>query len=249
MTKPLTVVGHRGFRSRYPENTLVSFRKALEFGLATLEFDVHPTRDGHLVITHDHDLDRCSNGHGSVHDLTLDELRALDFGAWKAPEFAHTSIPTLDETLDVIYGARPHDAFALIELKEDDDGCTRLTLDACRRHGILDRCLILSFHYRQLQLLRRLEPTLLLQGFPDSYVPAPLGQPPETLVNKLCLWTRDATPEAVADLQRRGLAVDLYPVDTPDELERALATTCDSITTNCPDVICPLLDERNVPWH
>ena len=83
MVRSFQVVAHRGCRSLYPENTLEGFRKAISLGVDAVEFDVHPTRDGKLVITHDDTLERCSNGTGMVHDHTLAELKALDFGSWK----------------------------------------------------------------------------------------------------------------------------------------------------------------------
>ena len=80
MSRFFKVVGHRGMPSRYPENTLPSFKAAIEAGVDAIEFDVHPTCDGRLVVTHDDTLERCSNGSGPVHDRTLAELRKLDFG-------------------------------------------------------------------------------------------------------------------------------------------------------------------------
>ena len=103
MNKKFQVIGHRGIAASYPENTLISFEKAVEAGVDAIEFDVHTTRDGQLVITHDHTVERCSNGTGEVSSYTLNLLKALDFGKWKGPEFAGTRIPTLEETLDLIF--------------------------------------------------------------------------------------------------------------------------------------------------
>ena len=64
MLENFMIVGHRGFRSQYPENTIPSFIAAMDYGLDSLEFDVHPTKDGKLVVTHDHTVESCSNGKG-----------------------------------------------------------------------------------------------------------------------------------------------------------------------------------------
>lgn len=119
MPRFFKVVGHRGMRSRYPENTIPSFLAAIDAGVDALEFDVYPTSDRRLVITHDPNIDRCSNGSGPVVEHSFEELRALDFGSWKGPEFAGTRIPTLEETLDAITG-RSSTLEILIELKADD---------------------------------------------------------------------------------------------------------------------------------
>lgn len=136
MKKNVTVIGHRGIAAAYPENTLISFEKAVEAGVDAIEFDVHMTRDEQLVVTHDPTVNRCSNGTGDVNSYTLNQLKALDFGKWKSPEFAGTRIPTLDETLDAIHAKRP-ELFLLVELKDDREACTRMVLDVLRRQIFL----------------------------------------------------------------------------------------------------------------
>ena len=75
------VVGHRGAKALWPENTMLSFEKAIALGVDGIETDVHMTADGHLVLMHDLLLDRTTNGHGSVEEKTLAELRRLDAGS------------------------------------------------------------------------------------------------------------------------------------------------------------------------
>ena len=69
---------HRGFSGKYPENTMLAFRKALEAGADGIELDVQLTKDGQVVIIHDEKVDRTTNGTGNVRDYTLEELRKLD---------------------------------------------------------------------------------------------------------------------------------------------------------------------------
>ena len=104
--RPL-VLGHRGFAARYPENTLLSFRKALEAGADGVECDVQKTADGRFVVIHDASVERTSNGHGQVADLALESLRHLDFGGGER-------IPTLEEMLAVVSGT-----YLDLELKEE----------------------------------------------------------------------------------------------------------------------------------
>ena len=91
------VAAHRGWSEKYPENTMLAFRAAAELGVDQIELDVRCTADGELVVIHDATVDRTTNGHGAVADMTLSELRALDAGSWKGEEFAGANIPTLDE--------------------------------------------------------------------------------------------------------------------------------------------------------
>ncbi|MBQ9083995.1 MAG: hypothetical protein IJY28_10975 [Clostridia bacterium] len=139
------VAAHRGWRARYPENTMAAFRAALELGTDQIETDVRVTRDGALVLIHDDTVDRTTNGHGKVCELTLAELKALDAGNGER-------IPTLDELMELV---KDHPTITLdLELKEYPIGewattafavCDRVlaTVDA---YGFTDRCVINSWN-------------------------------------------------------------------------------------------------------
>ncbi len=93
---------HRGAMGTHPENTLAAFRAAVDAGAHMIEFDVQLTKDNKMVVIHDGTVDRTTDGTGKVSELTFDEIRNLDAGSWKSPEFAGEKIPTLDETLSVM---------------------------------------------------------------------------------------------------------------------------------------------------
>lgn len=76
--KNIMIVGHRGVRNLYPENTMVSFRAALALKLDLIEFDVHFSKDRHLAVCHDKDIDRTTNGSGLIRDMSLAQLRTFD---------------------------------------------------------------------------------------------------------------------------------------------------------------------------
>ncbi|MGR5108797.1 glycerophosphodiester phosphodiesterase family protein [Vibrio jasicida] len=110
------LIGHRGVAGKYPENTRVSIQAAIDMGLNWVEVDVQPTKDNVLVVCHDHTVNRCSNGKGRVDQMTLSELKALDFGRWFSDEFANESIITLSELLEL---AAENDLNLNIEVKVD----------------------------------------------------------------------------------------------------------------------------------
>jgi len=101
--KPL-IMGHRGFQTHYPENTLASFMAAVKAGVQYVELDVTLTRDGQVAVIHDDTVDRTTNGIGPVHRYTLDGLRKLDAGGWFHPRFSGEHIPALGEVLEKIAG-------------------------------------------------------------------------------------------------------------------------------------------------
>ncbi len=107
------LLAHRGLMADAPENTLPAFAAAIELGFS-IEVDVWQTRDGHLVVIHDPSVNRTTNGKGTVAQMTLSEIRALDAGRWFHPAFAGSRIPTLEEVFKLVKDRqRPHTIIAL----------------------------------------------------------------------------------------------------------------------------------------
>lgn len=119
----MKILGHRGASGSYPENTIISIRKAFEYGADGVEFDVQQTKDGELVVFHDWTLERTTNGHGNLKDYTLEELKELDAGSWFSEKFKNERIPTLKEIFDII----PKEKIINIEIKEEHSNLKRET--------------------------------------------------------------------------------------------------------------------------
>jgi glycerophosphoryl diester phosphodiesterase len=102
--RPL-IVAHRGLRAHVPEQTVASFQAAITHGAEMIEADAQLSRDGQLVLMHDVDVDRTTNGHGSVADLTWAELSSLDAGGWFDPMFSGLRIPRASELLELAQAA------------------------------------------------------------------------------------------------------------------------------------------------
>lgn len=139
------VAAHRGWRSKYPENTMEAFRAAIELGVDQIETDVRITKDGVLVLIHDDTVDRTTNGIGRVCDLTLAELKALDAGSG-------TQIPTLTELMELV---KNHPTLTLdLELKEYptagwEETAYRVCDDVLKtvdNYGFTHRCVINSWN-------------------------------------------------------------------------------------------------------
>jgi glycerophosphoryl diester phosphodiesterase len=96
------VIGHRGAAASAPENTLAGFRAAKALGAAWVEFDVRLTADGRCILLHDDAIDRTTDGSGLAAEMTLDEIAAFDAGSWFGPQFAGETVPTLEETIDLL---------------------------------------------------------------------------------------------------------------------------------------------------
>jgi glycerophosphoryl diester phosphodiesterase len=132
------VVGHRGAAGECPENTLLSFDRALEQGADALEFDIRVTADGTAVVIHDHTVDRTTNGTGAVAAYTLEELQRLDAGQGER-------VPTLAAVLER-YAATP----LIVEIKEEEAAAP--AAEILMRHGASERTVVGSFVHSALRL-------------------------------------------------------------------------------------------------
>lgn len=149
---PPLVIAHRGASGTCPENTLVSFRRAVELGSPMIELDVGLTRDDVVVVLHDDTLDRTTTGRGPLRAATFAEIEQLDAGAWFSPAFAGERVPTLAAVLEAV------PISINVELKSGpDDGLEARALEAVRAAGASDRVVWSSFDWARLERLRRLD--------------------------------------------------------------------------------------------
>jgi glycerophosphoryl diester phosphodiesterase len=140
------VIGHRGNRAHAPENTIPSLLEAVALGVDGVEFDLHVSRDGVLVLMHDDTLERTTNGRGPLALRTLAELHELDAGANFSPDGRRypwrgrgAQIPTFDSVIESL----PRDLPLIIELKTP--AAAPFLLDAVKRHALADRIIVAGF--------------------------------------------------------------------------------------------------------
>lgn len=141
----IVAVGHRGTKKFAPENTLAAHEVAFALGARAIEFDVRCTRDGEFVLIHDASVNRTTDGRGRVKDMTLDQIKALDAGIRKGPEFIGEPIPTLREALrnvkgrfvvDIDFKGGPENSAEILEdvLEEEGYSSGHLVTIFARRH-------------------------------------------------------------------------------------------------------------------
>jgi glycerophosphoryl diester phosphodiesterase len=233
--RPL-VLGHRGASAEAPENTLAAFRRAMALGADGVELDVWRCATGEIVVIHDEDTRRTCGESLAVPDAPRAALRALDAGAWKGEAFRGERIPLLSEALEALPGAvvnvelkartgRPDPGLAL--------GVARALADA--RAG--ERCIVSSFDFRLVRAFREAAPrvaTGLL--FEPSWhwrwrLPLARWRLAPSAVHpsrSLC------TPARLARWRAAGLAVNVWTVDRPEELEALARAGVSALIANAP---------------
>jgi glycerophosphoryl diester phosphodiesterase len=223
----LLVIGHRGARGHAPENTLLGLETGIRLGAAWLEFDVQLHPCGEVVLLHDLDLRRTTNGSGALVDCSFERLRSLDAGQGER-------IPTLGEALDRV-GQR---AGVNIEIKSA--GGTGAAVAAVLRPYIAagwppERMLVSSFHLPELLEFHRAVPAIpigvLLGGVPLDWAAcaSTLGAAAVNLSSEFC------DPRLVADARARGCKVYVYTVNEPAEARALRALGVDGVFTDYPD--------------
>ena len=240
------VVAHRGASADEPENTLRAFDAAVAAGADAVEFDVRMSADGHAVVVHDSGVDRTTDGHGLVRDLTLEELKRLRIRAGSQQQ---TEIPTLIETLSFLSGRVAID----VEIKNlpgepdhepDAELAVEATLRGLEGSGFVGAVLISSFNPRSIarsRALAREVPTGLL-----AVEAMPLEDALGLAAEGGHEWVLPAAPavlaageQLVARAGSAGLRLGTWIVDDPATAGRLATWGLDAIATNDPRTIVP----------
>lgn len=138
------IIAHRGAPTFAPENTLPAIQKAMEIGVHMIEIDLHQTKDNHIVILHDENVRKTTDGRGYVRDMTLAEIKELDAGSWFSDEFSGTRVPTLEE----VFAIMDDTTRLLLEIKKGSPyypDMEQRVIDLVYKYDFQDRVLMKSF--------------------------------------------------------------------------------------------------------
>jgi glycerophosphoryl diester phosphodiesterase len=236
------VVAHRGASADYPENTLESFRGAVEAGADAVELDIRLTADGIPVVMHDADVSRCTDGSGFVHDMELAELKKLDASAGRGPR---TEVPRLAEVLELVSGK----AGVNLEIKNipgepsydsPREATVRAALEEVEAASFSGSVLVSSFNWITIE--RSLE---LAPDTPTGFLTLAAIDPEAALVYARGAGHAFVLPHAVAlfhagerfvrKAHEAGLRVGTWTVDEPEALTRFFSWGVDAVATNDPE--------------
>ncbi|HYJ46685.1 MAG TPA: glycerophosphodiester phosphodiesterase family protein [Pyrinomonadaceae bacterium] len=250
--RPL-IIGHRGAAALAPENTVVSFERALRDGADGIEFDVRLARDGQPVVIHDATLRRTVLRKGRVADFSATELSAMCAGAWfngrrpslARPEYLEANIPTLGEIFET-FGAR--NTLLYVEMKCGSRDRAPLALAVARliqAFKVKDRAVVESFDLPSIAELKRIDSGIRTAALFDRKLsrPAPSSRrmielATECGAEEMALHRSLATRRRVEEVTERGLEVVVWTVDSPAWVSRAIKNGVRSLITNNPASLC-----------
>lgn len=240
----IEAIGHRGARFEAPENTIAGFRHAIALGLTTVEFDVHTTSDGHLVVIHDATVDRTTDGNGAVSQLTLAEIQTLDARSIHShwPEPVH--IPTLANVLETLRDMPNME----IEIKHDTasnlEHVVPAVIGELRKADRTRGVTITSFDPYAMELAQRLAPEIPRGFIGDWSNNVTWYLAKQFQVARAGINLRNATPEIVNRAKEAGYRTVAWPCNDEDSVRKVLACGFDEVCTDAPSVFAPMFGRR-----
>jgi glycerophosphoryl diester phosphodiesterase len=247
----VAVAAHRGGALLWPENSLLAFRNAVGLGADYLEFDVHLSKDGEVVVIHDPTLDRTTTGTGPVRERTLAELKTLrlkDRGGAVTGE----PIPTLDEVVVVAAGGKRR---MLLEIKPDErrqryPGIEEKVVAILDRRGMTSSTVVMAFERETWRRVRELRPDIVAGAL---YSPGTLRSMGSTLarefeaartagVSVIGLHQDLVDASIVTAARQNAMTLGVWTVNEPGALRRFIDLGAPIVITDRPDLAKQMVD-------
>jgi len=245
-------IAHRGGKGIFPENTLYAFEQALALGVQILEVDVWRTEDGHVVILHDRDVDRTTNGTGAITGKTLEAVQDLDAAYWFDKDQGYPlrdmgiTIPTLEEAFQRFPGAR----FS-IEIKQQEPPIEQDVLNLIKDYDMEDKVCLGSFYDDVIQRIISLNDRICLSpgilGIAHFlFTPVPVLEEEKKTAQVLMIPEEEygipiLTDELIEKARLFDLEIHVWTVNDPEDMVRILDMGVHGIITDFPDRLKKIL--------
>ncbi len=269
---------HQGGAKEAPSSTLYAIRRALEHGATGIELDVHATSDGYVVVCHDPTLDRTTNATGEIADASLEDLRQLDNAYWfcpgedavrdrppehyvlrgRAPQDRELGVATLAEVLEAFPGVVLN-----LDIKRTAPAVPGYEAALARElkdHGRRDDVIVASFSDAATTAFSRWAPEIGLaagmEATTEFYRRLHAGEPPQEDIRRYVAlqpparWAGLEVVDAafVEAAHSSGLAVHVWTIDEPSEMEHLVGLDVDGIISDEPSVLATELGRLGANW-
>ena len=249
--KPPLNLAHRGLSYTAPENTLMSFKLAIQVGADGAECDVYRTSDGVLILSHDRVVKRTMGSDADITQTPFAEIHKLEAGAWKGKHFAGEKVPTLEEYLKLF---KSSNCTAVIEIKQQ--GTEKDIVELLRKMDMVNEVFIVSFHSDSLAEIKRLEPNLSTAHIFSWEMEGAAEEQAESLATRLSeaadkvgtktvsLNTRMVSKKLVDIMHEKGYRVWVWTVNDVADMNRFLDWGLDSVTSDRSDILAEIIKKR-----
>ena len=257
--KPLNF-GHRGFSGHYPENTILSYQKAIEAGSDVLEMDVRLTSDNRLVVFHDDTLDRMTSGRGKVQEKSLIEIKKVNVGCeFILQENGYNNFPFKNAELKIPLLSEVFNEFQQyrfnIDIKQHEKKVCEALLAVIIEFKMKEKVLVASDDYETIKYFRKISKTEIATGASYREVgnfiflksinmlkrfnpEADAFQIPENYYG-----IRILTENLIIELHKKDIAVHPWTINEEKDMERLLRWGVDGIMTDFPDRLNVILNK------
>ena len=235
----IIVEGHRGFCALYPENTLLSFEKAIELGVDAVEFDIWLSKDKVPVLMHDGNAWRTCGTDANLRDLTLAQIKKLD--PCSPRKFGDTfrgqvQVPTLYELLELVKKSRPELKLG-VEIKEYTEETVDIAVSALQEYGVFENCWFYAFNGRIIRYLKEKYGARTM-GYPDYLMQEFDGY---DCYDEIGLSMNIVRSEISDFYLKKGLPVHMYCADTESAVSLCIQKGASLITANDPRPLLKVL--------
>lgn len=237
----MNIIGHRGAKGEAPENTLSGFHYLMALGIRQVEFDIHVSADGQLIVIHDKTLERTTNGIGFIKNKTQAELASLDACHQTSPQWPNNDgVPSLAEVLALL---KDFDHLQLEVKTESPEDCLIVAQQLPALWQTFgSRAVTTSFNIDYLRLMQQTQPQIPRGLLVEEYFQGDII----TLAQELgCILIaphhRLLTAELVSRAHQLGLTVSTWTVDEPERMLALRAMRLDSMITNVPTLAMKVL--------
>ncbi|MBN2051949.1 hypothetical protein JW756_00420 [Candidatus Woesearchaeota archaeon] len=247
------IIAHRGFSGKYPENTLLAIRKAVELGVDWIEIDVWLTSDHNMVVIHDHKLNRTTAGKGWILKKPFSEIRKYKI------EGSNEKIPSLEEVLNMM---KKSNVRLNIEIK--NVWAAKPVVEMIKKHNIQSKVMVSSSSIFALKIVRREMPSLKTAyifftssnakwGVFVTLLAKLFSQLTQRIIIKTAKslkvdYVHPSYPFAVngfiKKLKKHGFKVNVWTVNTKPLMRKVIKKGVDGIITNHPDQLKAVLSEK-----
>lgn len=233
---------HRGFKGKYPENTMLAFEKAVEAGAQGIEFDVQMSSDGHVVIIHDERLERTTDGSGFVGQHSLEELKELNASNQEKEEFGFNAILTLREYFEYV---KDKDIISNVELKNsiiNYPGMEEKVLELVEEFKLRDKVILSSFNHLSMVKVKELDENIKCGILAASWLVNPGHYCKSLGMEAYHPAAYSLDEETMEELREHGIEVNAWMGQIDFSLERLIELKVDAIISDHTDKLHELLD-------
>lgn len=222
------IFAHRGYSAKYPENSLLAFNKAVEYGADGFELDIHLTKDEQIVVIHDHTINRTTTGRGKVVEMSFDEIQQFNIknGLFNVTD---EKVPLLSEVLDIV---KKHNKLLNIEIKAEPGKIEDKLHELLTRYDIIDQIIISSFNIESLVKMEALDSSYETALLFDRYHTSPWDYKTSHNIKSIHPNAKHITIDHLVELEHNELLARVYTVNKEKDLKTWMSSSVTGIITD-----------------